>query len=206
MLIPAAPVAGTTPVGPLLTPVDYAAVCGTAGPQANQATIDEAILLVEIFLTRTLAYGQYTERLFVDRRGFTYPTATPLDVSYTITPMSSLAQGDGVWTGYFTPLPDLPVFTGVVPPQTDVTYAGGFQPWTVKTGPTPPIPPKLRRSICKVAWFMLNPAQLAGMPGGAKSSSAAGVSVSGDLSSMVLSDPQLLRDLKGYQRRDSRSW
>lgn len=203
MLVPAPPVPGTTVVGPLVTPTDYTAVTGGTCVQAD---LDEAIVLIEQHLTRTLAYGNYKERLYVNRQGYAYPTATPLDPAAATNPASSSVQGDGIWIGYFTPLPDLPVFSGVVPPQADVTYFGGYQPYGNNTGPTPALPPLLRRCICKVAWFTLNPAQLAGLPGGSKSSSIAGVSVSGELSSMVISDPQLRRDLRGYRRPEVRAW
>lgn len=203
MQVPATPIAGTATVAPLIVPSDYTAV--TNG-MCTQADLNDALLLVEVYLTRTLAYGNYKERLYVNRQGYSFPTATPLDTAAATLPQSSLVQGDSIWVGYFTPLPDLPVFTGVVQPQADITYWGGYQPYGTVGGPTPALPPMLRRSICKVAWFALNPAQLAGMPGGAKSSSIAGVSLSGDLSSMVLMDSQLRRDLMRYRRPEVHAW
>lgn len=207
-MIPAAPVSGTT--SPVVTPPYYARVTG--GAVCQQSDLVEAQLLVEQWCNRTLSYGRYTERLYVDTRAMVYPSATPLDQAQPIlvgkTDLSGTGsvQGYGVWVQPFVVLPVLPVFAGVLPPQTDVTYSGGWQPQGVTTGPTPQIPPVLARAICKVAWFILNPAVLAGRPGGATSVSAAGVTVGGDVSSMVVTDAQLRLDLARYRRPQARSF
>lgn len=207
MRIPAQPAAGAPPpVGPLVTPADYQSVTHDA-EGVDQATLDEAVLLVEQACTRTFAYGTYAERLYVNRDGFVFPTATPLDPAAPIVPMvNGYIQGAGVWVGWSFPPTDLPVFTGALPPQCDLTYSGGYQSWANTGGPTERLHPKLRRIFCRVTWFLAHPVVLAGMPGGVKSTSSAGVSVTGDLSSFVTADPDLARDIASFTRRDTRSW
>lgn len=202
-MIPAIPNAGTGLTVPLVTPAYYQAVTGAT---VAQDVIDEATVIAEQWCLRTLAHGTYTERLYVNYLGMVYPSALPIDPAGPVTPAGGDIQGFGIWVGYFTPLPDMPVWTGVLPAQTDVTYTGGYQPVGTTGGPTPGLPPRLARAICKIAWFLTNPAQLAGMPGGVKATNASGVSVSGDLSSMVLTDTQLERDLNRFRRPQARAW
>jgi hypothetical protein len=152
---------------------------------------------------RTLVYGEYTEAQYLYPNGMVYPSATPIDVNQPVisgvevydpatdNTGSSIIQGDGVWVGWFSPLPWMPFYTGVVPPQTVLTYWGGYTQQT--------IPPRLRRIICTVALYRLNPVVLLGMPGGTKSMSVGGVSISGDLSSLMDTDPALRKAIRKWR-------
>jgi hypothetical protein len=168
-------------------------------------------------LKRTLTYAQYTENLYVYKNGIVYPSAYPLDRNMPVsstssTPGNAIFQGAGIWVGWFVPLPALPVWEGVVPPQTDVTYWGGYS-GSLSQPPTPgvsgpPIPFKLKRAICRAAWFLRNPAALTGMPGGVTSINQGGVAIGTKegLSSFVESDPALCHDLRGFVRRTGKHW
>jgi hypothetical protein len=199
---PAIPAEGTG-VGPLVTVANYEQITGDT-VNSNQGLIDEAITEVCQFCRRTLAYGTYTERLFVSRRGMAYPSALPLDPVAATLPESSLVQGPALWIGYWTPLPDLPVWTGVVPPQVDATYSGGYQVAGTVGGPTAALPPRLMRAICRLAWYLSNPVALVGVPAGATGVSLQGVSISG-MSSPISSwenDEALVKELRKFERRE----
>jgi hypothetical protein len=198
-LYPATPLTGTG-VGSLVGVADYIRITGDSN--GDQDTLDEATNQASQFCNRTLGYGQYVERLYVNRRGMAYPSATPLDPNYQPSPATALVQGPAVWVGYFTPLPSLPVWTGVVLPQTDITYAGGYQPYGVTTGPTPQLPAALMRAICKIAYFTLNPAVLPNLPAGATSVSLQGVTMAGNLSPFAFADDDTMRTLRRYTRRE----
>jgi hypothetical protein len=203
VLIPAAPTGNYA--GPLIGPEYYTNV--TNGDTVPQSVLTEAQTMVEQHLDRTLSYGSYLERLYVTKAGMVFPSATPFDPNAGLSPDSGIVQGAGIWIGYFTPLPDLPLWLSTVPPQTDVSYTGGFQPQgTGGTGPTPDVPPLLARCIVKVAWYTNNPALLPGQPGGVKSMSLNGVSISGDLASMISMDGSLRRDLARWRRPHVRGW
>lgn len=214
-MIPATPVTGTADPHPLVRIQDYARItqdqAALSDPTDLAASLADAIGMVEPETRRTFQYAQYTERLYLYHDGIVYPSATPLDVSKPVvgpagnTPPDNVGvfQGGGIWVGWYVPLPSLPIFAGVVPPQTDITYWGG---WTGPDGPGPFIPPKLVRIICRVAWYILHPAALQGLPGGVKSTSVGGVSISGDLSSMVASDPQLAKDIRRFRKPQVRGW
>jgi hypothetical protein len=209
VIIPATPVEGPAITAPLVTTDLYVKVTGDAAGVVAQSDLDDATLLACEHCVRTFAYGTYTERLYVDRNGYVYPSACPIDVTQSTLiggQTGGLRQGDSIQCGYFTPLPDLFVFTGFIDPQTDVVYTGGYQPYGATGGPTPGLPMKLARAICKVAWFNLHPVALQGVASGVKSMSVGGVSISGDLSSMVLMDSQLRSDLAGYRRMDAKGW
>ena len=160
---------------------------------------------------RTWLYGRYEEILYLYKNGMVFPSATPLDVNQPIVSGSeifnpadevnntaSVIQGAGIWVGWFTPLPWMPVWTGVIPPQTQVIYWGGYTQATV--------PNALARLWARIAWHVLHPVKMTGLPLGAKSTGVGGVSVGGDLSSMTLIDPQLRRDLRRWERRQARHW
>lgn len=208
MTIPAIPNAGTADTNPLVTFEQYQFVTNDQGSTSSnfELALDDALDMLQREMRRTFLYAQYTERLFIYlKSGQVYPTATPLDASKGVsTPTGDppenvgIFQGNGIWIGWYQPLPSLPMFAGVVPPQTDITYWGG---WTQST-----LPAKLRRIICKVCWFILNPVALVGMAGGVKSVSVGGVSISGDLSSFIDCDPQLGRDIRSYRRPQVRAF
>lgn len=199
---PAIPAAGTG-VGSLVSVSDYERVTGDID-NCNQNTIDQAVIEVCQFCNRTLGYGTYTETLFVNRRGYVYPSALPLDPAAPTLPESSAVQGPGLWIGLFAPIPVLPIFSGVIAPQAIVGYSGGYQKWGTTDGPTPQLPPKLMRAICSAAWHLSNPITDVPAFGNITSISLQGVSVSGTLTPMASwqDNPGLVRTLKAYQRRE----
>lgn len=177
-------------------------------PDVERA-LDDALSLVEDHLNRHFAFGTHTERLYVYRDGKVYPTNTPLATVTTPAVSASAIQGAGVYVGSFLPTPEIVNvgdWTAAVPPQVDVTYAGGYQPYGTTNGETPQLPMKVMRAICRVAWLMLHPVVLPGIPIGAKSASVGDVSVTGDLESFVAIDPSIGRDLKPYRKRKAHAW
>lgn len=204
-------VEGSPDPNPLVSVQQYQKVTGDFLSGVTDVTemIQEAIEDLCKECRRTMLYGQYTESQFLYANGMVYPSATPLDVNQPVSSGveiydpatdntgSSIIQGDGVWVGWFSPLPWMPFYTGVVPPQTVLTYWGG---WTQST-----LPSKMKRMICKVAYYRLHPVALTGMPGGVKSMSVGGVSISGDLSSFMDTDPQLKRDIARW-RHPATNW
>ena len=215
-MIPATPIAGTADPNPLVTLSEYQLY--TTDTDSTNAlnfpdVLEDALDQVQRWCNRTLLYGQYDERLFVYKSGMVYPSAAPIDQTKPVStnastpdPGNSIFQGDGIWVGWFIPLPALPVWEGVVPPQTDITYWGGYVGSQSSNPQQPLLPARLKRAICKVCWFILNPVALSEMPGGVKSVAMGGVSISGDLSSMVDSDDALRRDLRRFQRRLGKHW
>lgn len=211
-MIPAMPNPGTADPNPLVRLADYQRITRDAVTQSEDVTasIDDALDMLQRMMKRTLLYAQYNERLYVYPSGMVYPSATPFDTTKPPTNPNGdppenvgIFQGNGIWVGWYAPLPSLPLWEGVVPNQTDITYWGG---WTGPDGPGPFLPAKLVRIICRVAWYINNPAVLPGMPGGVKSASVGDVSMSGDLSSMVETDPQLSRDIARWTKRQARGW
>lgn len=214
-MLPSIPNAGTADPNPLVRLADYQRITKdtTTSTDDFEAALADALDDLQREMRRTFLYAQYTERLFLFRNGQVYPTATPLDPSKPVsapaqetTQNVGIFQGDGIWVGWFIPLPSLPVWQGVVPPQTDITYYGGWVgPDSTLYGQRP-IPSKLVRIICRVVWFICNPIALTGMPGGVKSVSIGGVSMSGDLSSFMDADPQLRRDIKRWRKAQVIAW
>ncbi|MCU1494870.1 MAG: hypothetical protein JWO62_2634 [Acidimicrobiaceae bacterium] len=206
--IPATPVAGTADTNELLTFAKYQFITqDTASSSANfDMALDDALDMLQREMHRTFLYAQYVERLYVYRNGQVYPSATPLDSSKPTgtssdpdgTISSYVIQGAGIYVGFLNPLPSLPIFSWMIPMQTDVSYWGGYTQTT--------IPAKLARIIARTCWFILNPAHLEGQPGGVKSVSVGGVSMSGDLSSFMANDRQLRLDIARFTRRSARSW
>jgi hypothetical protein len=209
-------VAGSPDPNPLVTPQQYASITGDTASAVNdiEENISDVINDLCKELKRTLVYGQYTEAQFLYANGMVYPSATPLDPNQPVTANlsdndniydpatddssgSSIVQGDGIWVGFFSPLPFMPFYTGVVPPQTVLTYWGGFTQST--------LPSRLRRIICTICYYRLNPVVLKGMPGGVKSMSVGGVSISGDLSSLMDTDPALRKAIRGW-RHPQTNW
>lgn len=202
-MIPAVPDAGTADPNPLVTVADYQQVTQdvTAEQTLVEANIGDALDMIQRECRRTILYAQYTERLYLYNNGMVYPTATPLDVTKPVgSPAGStnvgVFQGNGIWVGWYMPLPALPVWSGVVDPQTDVTYWGGY---TGPAGPGPIVPASLKRTVCKVAWYLTHPVVLDQLPGGVKAVSVGGVSISGDLASMCSRDRALGGDIKRWR-------
>ncbi|MBU6430051.1 MAG: hypothetical protein KGR26_13635, partial [Cyanobacteria bacterium REEB65] len=179
---------------------------------AFSEALTDVLALTALQCNRTWLYGQYTEMLYLSKNGMVYPSATPLDPNQQVISGSevfnppsntegqsaSVIQGNGIWVGWFTPLPWMPVWTGVIPPQTQVTYWGGFTQSTV--------PPNLQRLWAKVIYYMTHPVALQGLPGGVKSMGIGGVSVGGDLSSFMIADPDLRRLVRRFTRPQPRAW
>lgn len=175
-----------------------------------QPALDSAASLVDEHCRRKFMYGEHTETLYVYRDGKCYPTNTPVDAITTPEGLSAQAiQGAGVYLGVFLPVPGLVNagdWQGAIPPQTTLTYTGGFQPYGSTDGPTPQVPQKVARCIARVAWMILHPVVLVGMPTGATSASVGGLSVAGDLSPFIAMDASIERDLKGFRKRQVKAW
>lgn len=208
-------VAGSPTPEPLVTVQQYQKITTDMASTVNDVEdmLEEVISDLSRECHRTLIYGQYTEAQRLYPNGMVYPSATPLDVTKPVSagdpnepiynPASdndgaSIIQGDGIWVGWFSPLPSMPVFAGVVPPQTVLTYWGGFTQAT--------LPGKLRRLICAIAFYRQNPVALTGMPGGVKSMSVGGVSISGNLSSFMDEDPQIRRAVRAWSHPAVDAW
>lgn len=208
--IPATPQPGTADANPLLTFARYQFV--TKDKASIEADFDQALTdaldMLQREMHRTLLYANYIERLYVyPMIGQVYPSATPLDADKPVgttsdpdgTESSYVIQGAGIYVGFLNPLPALPIFSRVIPNQTDVSYWGGYTQST--------IPVKLLRVIARVCWYILNPAEIDGpLLAGAKSVSVGGVSISGELSAFMISDPQLCKDIGRFTRRQARAW
>lgn len=197
---PAIPAEGTG-VGSLVSVSDYERVTGDT-VNSDQNIIDQAVIEVCQFCNRTLGYGQYTERLFVNRKGFAYPSALPIDPSAPTLPESSTVQGPAIWVGVFAPIPELPIFLGTIAPQADVTYFGGYQKAGFVGGPTPALPPKLMRAICQAAFYIANPVSNLPAFGSFTSISLQGVSVAGNLTPLASwqDNPALVATLTRFRR------
>jgi hypothetical protein len=214
IMIPATPEPGTADPNPLVTQDDYQMVTGdcTVDPVAFDYFLADALDQVQRKLTRTLLYANYVERLFLYRNGFVYGSAIPYDTSVAVVnpamatepdpndPLNaSNFQGYAVWVGWYTALPMLPWWSGVVPPQTDISYWGGFVGPGSDLAGERLLPAGLKRAICKVVWYMAHPVFLPGLPGGLKSVSVGGVSMSGDLTAMTMGDKALGCELKRWR-------
>lgn len=198
--IPATPISGTETANLPLIDIDYYQQSTNdvdSNPPDVLREIDNATSEVAKSLNRTLIFGQYTERLYVDRLGYTWPSAMP--IAEVTSPVGALVQGARIWIGFFLPLPEMPVWSGVIPPQSDVTYWGGFDSIS--------IPPKLADIIAKVAWYRLNPMTLPNMPGGATSVHVGSVGYSGrSLSQLVKWDRDLANQMERWRRPQAHAW
>ena len=174
--------AGTLWGGSLVSFQSYQKITGdTSNSQFDvEDTIAGVVTDVSRHLNRTLVYGLYNELLFVNRLGYTFPSAIP--ISQVVAPFGANLQGASVWIGFYLPLPDMPVWSGVIPPQSYVEYWGGFIDST--------LPPKLQRVIAKIAWYRLNPIPLIGVPAGVNSVhvGSVGFSAAGSISQFVDQD------------------
>lgn len=180
-------------------------------PSANvEHALDDALDLAEDYCNRKFAYAEHTERLYVYRDGKCYPTNTPVaSVSSPANLGATAIQGAGVYLGVFLPTPaylNAGDWQAGVPPQSDITYMGGFQPYGDSAGPTPALPTTVVRALCRIGWLILHPSSLPGVPAGAKSASVGDVSLTGDLSAFIAVDPSIARDLKPYRKRKARGW
>lgn len=169
----------------------------TSATALVEQSLDDAVDYVEGQCRRTLEFGTYTETLDRFSNGCVYPHAVPV-ASVSDPPTAEVRLGGiylGAWVGGW---PDtlLPL-----PPQGTVTYEGGYQPYG--SGLTPEIPIRLVRVLCRIAYLALHPSSLIGqgVPANAKAASVGDVSISGDLSGLLITDPSIERDLKRFTRR-----
>lgn len=180
-------------------------------PSGNvEHALDDALDLAEDYCNRRFAYAEHTETLYVYRDGKVYPTNTPVaSVTSPANLGSTAIQGAGIYLGVFLPTPaylNAGDWQAGVPPQSAVTYMGGYQPYGVDDGPTSALPTTVFRVVSRIAWLITHPAVLQGVPGGARSAAVGDVSVAGDLSSFVAVDPSIARDLRPYRKRKARGW
>ncbi len=197
-----APVVVGTPPAPLVLPGTYRTVTkDTTSADADiiQALAD-ATRLAEDVCNRTLGQATYSESLRVYRDGKVYPTATPL-VS-VMSPVSAgvLIQGAGIHLGtsFTAPMVTVAGFGGAIPPQTTVVYVGGYTAAT--------LPVTLGRALARIAWHMLHPVILDGVPAGATSVHVGDTSVSGTLTAIAATDAGIVADLGPYIRRQVLGW
>lgn len=181
-----------------------------AGAELAEALMD-AQQQADQLCNRVFAYGQYKETLYIYQDGKIYPSATPL-VSVDNPSGQSSIQGVGVWVGWWDPYPILAntysSFVGGYPPQTTITYTGGYQPYGTSTGPTPPIPGKVARVIAQLAWKTLHPVELPDVPAGVNSVHVGDVGFSGPkpLTPGAMVDPAVEAGLADYVVRRVRAW
>lgn len=222
MTFPTPPNTGTGLTTPLVSVEQYRQVTGDmASNEVDvERELDEAIRDVGIECVRTWGYGNYTENLHLYATGMVFPSATPVDTNQPIysgeelfDPATdkvpggtSIIQGAGIWVGFFSPLPWMPVWTGVIPPQTVITYSGGYYPWQSDptTVTTDTLPGKLARIFITVAYYSLNPSVVTAM--GQTSTSIAGVSLAGGLSSFMRVDPALKKAIQRFKRPQAYRW
>lgn len=189
----------------LISVDDYQRFTSDLTPSAPAVTgaIVTAQQLVDEHCKRHFAYGSYTETLPVSSNGRVYPKATPVEAVTSPSGTSlagSAVRGAGAAWSLFDPL------TGATTRTVELTYTGGYQPYGTASGVTPALPAKLALAIAKVAYNLLHPVVLAGVPSGTTSASVGDVSVSSstgrDLSGLSDAvDESTARALKGYVRR-----
>jgi hypothetical protein len=211
--LPLTPIPGTADDAPLVSYQQYVRITGDKRAKREDVveTLAEAIVLVCQECNRTLAYGQYLEDKYLYDDGKVYPSAVPIDPTKPILSgekiydptvddnPGSVIQGWGVWVGWFTPLPFMSVFEGVLPPQTNITYWGGFIQST--------LPPRLRRLICRISYKLMHPNNMTGIPGGVDAVSVNGVSFSGKgLTAFDWKDQGIEEELRSYTRPDVEAW
>ena len=130
-VIPNTPIAnGLTE--PLVSVAQYQSITGdtASGSDAVEEAIADAVYMICQECHRTLTYGTYKENLYLYALGMVFPSAAPIDHNQPISSgeqlynpatdnqqgEGSIIQGAGIWVGWFTPLPWMLVWTGVIPP------------------------------------------------------------------------------------------
>ena len=197
-MIPNTPIAnGLTE--PLVSVAQYQSITGdtASGSDAVKEAIADAVYMICQECHRTLTYGTYKENLYLYALGMVFPSAAPIDHNQPISSgelsttrrrttsrakaRSSREPGSG--SAWFTPLPWMPVWTVLHSPSVPTSSIPGL-----------PALPRGRRArtgvylrVCPQPWPPRRdgiPTRSAspGCPGGVKSSSVGGVSMSGDLS------------------------
>lgn len=218
-MIPAVPLPNTGVTAPFLTVKQYQDI--TKDTSTEYQDVVEGLIEAERMVcekcVRTIRYGQYAETQYVYPDGKVYPSATPLDRTKPIlaggqsiynpaTPSSAVIQGAGVLVGWFQPA-YIPVLSGSIPPQTALTYWGGYQPYRADPGTTQSLPPSLAKILARVTFYSVNPLVLEGMTGNKiKSISVGGVAISGDLDSFMQYDAVLRRDIRKWRSAQIKPW
>lgn len=189
----------------LVTITDYAAVTqdSTSSDPAVQNALDAALGLIQDNTGRTLVLGTYLETLYIYQNGTVYPSATPIQ-SVTSPAGGNSVQGAGVVVNSWWPTTagGGGAFLAGRPAQIDLTYTGGFTATT--------LPVKLKRALCRTAFNILHPSQLAGLPGGVNSVHVGdvGYSAAGSQSLRTFDplDDGILKDIKGFRNPNFRGW
>lgn len=197
--------------------VDASAYLRFTGDRASAGTdvtlaLTDALAAVDEHCNRTFAYGTYTETLYVYPDGKVYPSATPLVEVINPAGQANI-QGAGVWIGWWDPFPVLAATAWSAqagyPPQTTLTYSGGYQPYGVTDGPTPQVPVKIARVVAQLAYKGLHPLQLPDVPAGVNSVHVGDVGYSGPRTIEItgdLIDDAMEAVLAGFVRRPVRAW
>lgn len=212
--LPLVPNAGTGAPDPLVNQDQYQRITGdtTSSKDAVDEAIEAAVIDACNECKRTLLYGQYSEVQYLYKSGLVFPSATPIDSTMPILSGNdnifdpivdagpgSIIQGQGIWVGWFSPLPQMPVFVSVLPPQTSLEYWGGYTQAT--------LPWKLARAIASMAFYDLHPYAMTSTPGGLTSMSVGGVSISGKaLSSFMYQDTEIRKILRRFRHPQVRAW
>jgi hypothetical protein len=218
-VIPSTPQPNTGITAPLVTIPQYRQT--TKDTTTENEDVTEALLDAEQMVcercVKTLRYGQYVETQYVYPDGKVYPSATPLDRTKPIlaggqsiynpaTTQSAVIQGAGVLVGWFQPA-YLPVLSGSIPPQTVITYWGGYQPYQADPATTQSLPRSLATILARVAYYSIMAKPLDGVQGNnIKSISVGGVSISGDLDSFLQADSGLRRDMRKWRTPQVKAW
>lgn len=222
MPYPKTPIAGTGLTDPLLTPDQYRKI--TSDTSVANEDITTALLEAEQMVCelndRTMRYGNYEETLFLYPSGMVYPSATPFDPTHDVlagglpifsapddqNQTQAIIQANGIWIGWFQPA-YIPVWTGVVPPQTIINYWGGYMPYQGDGGNTEALPVLLAKILARVAYYSMNVGVLAGVSGSnIKSLGVGGVNISGDLESFMQFDGVLRRDIRRWRKPSVVGW
>lgn len=159
----------------LITYDRYVTLSGdsTTASAAIEESIDEAERLVSDFLNRPLEEGTYTEQLFVEADGFSYPSAVPItsvpasaDIEiYDDVALRCGAGLDFITAGQWDEVGGYQVQL----PRAAITYTGG---WTAAS-----VPFGVASTIARLAYAMANPTPFSDDTGGATSKKVGDVSV-----------------------------
>lgn len=167
--------------------------------------LSDAQKAVEEHCKRKLAYGTYTESVYLYRDGKVYPRNTPLEAMTD--PAEITLQGDGAIVNWFIMVENIPWFFPGYPPQLTVSYRGGYQPYGTTDGPTAELPFKLARAICQVAYNIRHSSQMPNVPLGATSVHVGDVGYSGNfLEPSAAIDYRIAQTLAGFVKHPVRAW
>lgn len=180
---------------PLLVPIaEYRRITldTTSTNSAISGALIEATGLVEEYLGRFLISTQRTETLAMDRYGRVYPSAVPITAVATTGLTNEGHALAGATADETINLVLEPVLGR--PPQSTITYTGGFTSDTV--------PRTIQRRICWEAYTILRADQLATVPAGATAVSIGDASLTfGSGGAGVSLSDVTRRELRLWRRR-----